>query len=162
MLSNYEEVQQALREIGEIDLKIEAEEAEMTKRVNEIKEKAQTTVAPLVERRKVLEEHIELFAEARKKDDFSEKKSMDLIFGEIGFRSTGGGIRVKSVKSTVEALLSLGENYRHLLITEHKPNKEALEGVTDDFLKKIGCTRPKKTDKFWYNIHRERIAEETN
>jgi phage host-nuclease inhibitor protein Gam len=159
IFTNYEDIQKALREIGEIDMKIEAEEAEATKLINEIKEKAQEVVSPLLDRRKALEEHIELFAEARQKEDFVQKKSMDLVFGEIGFRSSGGGIRVKSTKSTVEALLSLGENFKHLLITEHKPNKEALEGVTDDFLKKIGCSRTKKTEKFWFNVHREKVTE---
>lgn len=159
MFSSYEEVSSALREIAEIEMQAEAIEAEVTKMVNALKEDAQAKLSPIVARKKMLEEHVQLFAEAKKPDDFKEKKSMDLIFGEIGFRTTGGGITVKSNKATVEAVLALGNNYRHLLITDHKPNKEVLEGLEDDFLKQIGCSRKKKVDSFWYTVHREKLAE---
>lgn len=159
MFGSYDEVRGALREIAEIEMQAESIEAEVTKMVNALKEDAQAKLAPIIARKKMLEEHVQLFAEAKKTDDFKDKKSMDLVFGEIGFRTTGGDITVKSNKATVESVLALGDSYRHLLITEHKPNKEVLEGLEDDFLKQLGCSRRKKVDSFWYTVHREKLAE---
>ncbi|AJA42393.1 hypothetical protein AJ85_05750 [Alkalihalobacillus alcalophilus ATCC 27647 = CGMCC 1.3604] len=156
---DYQQVQEALREIGELDIKIEAEEAKVTKQVNAIREKAQEVVSPLSERKKLIEENVQLFIEEKKKEDFADKKSMDLVFGEVGFRQTGGGVHVKSNKSTVDALLGLGARFKHLISTEHKPNKEALEGMDDDFLKQVGASRKKKTDKFWYVVNREKLSQ---
>jgi len=149
---NWDEVNQALKEVGDIDRNVVHIEADMNKKINEIKADAERDASSLLERKKVLETNIQQFTESCS-DEFSSSKSKKFMYGTVGFRKTSS-IITRNVKAILEALKQ-NRMTDCILVTE-KLNKEELEKYDDKALGKIGAKR-KVEDKFFYEISEERV-----
>lgn len=88
------------------------------------------------------EAHGELLeAIADSKGLFVRPKSLTLHGVRVGFRKGTGGIEFEDGDQVVELIeKKLPDLADVLIITKKKPNKDALEQLTVDELKKIGCT----------------------
>jgi len=136
-LKNWEDVDNAVRRIGEIDIEIGKIEGEMTLKINEIKEAGNIKADGLRNERKKLEKNVEFFA-INCKDEFLKTRSRVLSFGKVAYRVTSK-IVVKSKQACVSALKALGlEKYVRIV---EEPNKELMENMDDNMLVKVGAQR---------------------
>jgi phage host-nuclease inhibitor protein Gam len=86
-LKSWQEVDEALREIGESEIKLEEIDGEVTRQCNEIKDKYAPQSQSINARIRERTGQIEDFVEAHR-DDFGEKKTRLLNFGETGWRQS--------------------------------------------------------------------------
>lgn len=149
---NWDEVNQALREVGEIDRKVMTIETNMNQKIDEIKADAERDAALLIERKKRLETNIQEFTESCV-SEFKDSKSKEFLYGTVGFRKTAS-IITRNIKAIIEALKQNRMN--DCIIVTEKLNKEELEKYDDAAIEKVGAKR-KVEDKFFYRLNTERI-----
>lgn len=132
------------REIGLINMGA-AEE------MDAIKARAATESEPLRQRIADMELSIGRFAETRKEELFSKKKSLQLTFGIIGFRASSK-LKTKA-KWTFERVLSAlkERGMTDFIRTKEEVDKEKLKGLTPEILSEVGCT-VKTEDAFYYEL----------
>lgn len=155
--SNYigwDDVDQGLRRMGEIDIKLARLEGEMTLKLNEIRADYDLKAEGLKAERKGIEDQITLFADARK-EEFAKTRSKELTFGTVAYRIVHK-ISIRSKAATVAALEALGlESYLRII---KEPDKEAMTGLDAGTLVKAGATL-KTDDKIRIEPNLERIAD---
>lgn len=150
-LKSWDEVDLNLKEIGEIDLQVEAAEAELTKQTSDLRLEKELAVKPLLERKEKLALEIKDFTERHREE--LKGKSRVLNFGTVGFRQTTS-IILRNVKAVLEALKAKG---MHECITvKESVSKEALKEYPDEALLAIGA-RKKVEDVFWLEPDRETL-----
>ena len=154
ILSSWEEVDQKLRRMGEIQIALEKIEGDMTLRINEIKENYEPEAEALKAERQTLEEAISSFSELHK-DEFTKTRSKDLTFGYVAYRVVRK-IVIRSNDACVAALRALRLN--QYIRTIYEPNKEAMADLDDNQLAKVGAKR-KVEDKFRVEPNIERIQK---
>ncbi len=157
MVSEYKDwndVDQALRRMGEIDIRLNKLEGEQTLKVNEVKAEYDLKAEGLKAERHILEEQITLFAESRK-EEFAKVRSKDLTFGVVAYRIVSKVV-VKSKAATVAALEALHLDSYLRIIKE--PDKEAMTGLDAATLAKVGSSL-KTEDKLRIEPNIERIKD---
>jgi phage host-nuclease inhibitor protein Gam len=149
---DWNDVDQSLKRMGEIQVRIEDIEGEQTLRINEIKEDYTRQIEELKTEQKALETGIESFAESNK-DAFADGRTRELTFGKIAYRVVKS-IRVASIESCVKALRDFG--YGHMVRVVETPDKEAMAELKDDILVKVSAKRV-VSDKLRIEPNIERI-----
>jgi len=152
--TDWNEVDQGLRRMGEIDIRLARLEGEMTLKVNEIRADYDIKAEGLKAERKAVEEQISLFADARK-DEFAKTRSKELTFGTVAYRIVHK-VAIRSKAATVAALEALGLDSYLRIIKE--PDKDAMTGLDAGTLAKVGATL-KTDDKLRIEPNLERIAD---
>ena len=152
-LKSWDEVNDALREVAEIDMQIEAMEAEANRQIAAIKDALQSQAQPLLDRKDVLGRLMKEFSETRKTTDFAGRKTLSFMFGQLGFRQSTK-IVVRNVKAVIEALR--GKAMADCIIVEEKVSKENLAGYDDATLASVGVKRQSE-DTFWYEPDRTKV-----
>ncbi|MDR1451352.1 MAG: host-nuclease inhibitor Gam family protein [Helicobacteraceae bacterium] len=140
-VSSWNDVDLALREIGECDIAIAGVEGEVTISCNEIREAAKPKIAPYAAKKEHLEKLVTLYCEGNK-HEFIDKRSKQFNFGEIGFRLVKSVSlpRVKEkIASLIKALKKAG--FGDCVETTEAINKEAVSELQDGDLAKIGLKR---------------------
>lgn len=148
----WDDVNAALREVGQIDLQIEALEAECNRKIAEAKAELELNAQQLLDRKETLGRLMKEFSEARRAD-FAGKKSLAFTFGQVGFRQSTK-IIVRNVKAVIEALRA--KKMMDCIVVEEKVSKEALGGYDDATLTSIGVRRQTE-DIFWFEPDREKV-----
>ena len=154
VLSSWDEVDQKLRRIGEIQIALEKIEGDMTLRINDIRQDYEQESEVLNTERQDLENSITSFSEFHK-DEFAKTRSKDLTFGYVAYRVVRK-IVIRSNEACVAALRALKLD-QYIRIVE-EPNKEAMADLEDNQLAKVGAKR-KVEDKFRIEPNIERIKE---
>jgi phage host-nuclease inhibitor protein Gam len=95
-----------------------------------------------------------VYAEYNRDDLFREKKSVDLVFGSIGFRQSTA-IHVR--KTTLALLKQLG--LLHCVRVKEEPDKEAMKELEDDTLAQVDAVR-KSEDRFFAETNKEEVNRE--
>jgi phage host-nuclease inhibitor protein Gam len=149
---NWDEVNQAIKEIGDIERRISTIENDMNERINSIKAESERDSASLLDRKTKLEKNVQEFTESYS-NEFITAKSKKLLYGTVGFRKTAT-ITIRNIKAIIEACKQ-NKMLDCITVTE-KLNKEELEKYDDASLLKIGAKR-KVGDKFYYEVNTERI-----
>lgn len=157
-ITTWDEVDGAIRRMGEIDMELEEIGNRMQLRTNEIKEKAKKDASGLRSEQKDLEKLITLFCNT-KKSEFAEKRSRVLNFGTVGFRIVKS-VSIPKDKSKVAALIDAIKAYGLAACIKHeeKPDKDAIEALGDDVIAKLGLKRSVK-DSFRIQPNREVIKD---
>lgn len=142
---------QALKEIGALQIQLEVIDGEASKEIGLIKERAAKDGEKARAKIKNLEQALALFGEYNKADLFSEKKTVELSYGSIGFRLS---TKVKTKKNTLELLKKLfpGKAIR----IEEKINKEELKDWEDKDLAKVDAAKVTE-DTFGYEVNKEEV-----
>jgi phage host-nuclease inhibitor protein Gam len=153
-----EEANDALKEIALRNIELARIDADAEEAIAKIKEEAEKRAAPLKHEIEEYGNGLANFAEANRVDLFKKKKSIDLVFGQFGYRQSTS-IRVKSVVQAVQALKGLGHN--EAILVKETVNKEALRTFSDAELAKVHCSRKVKDD-FWYEVAEEEITRKPN
>jgi len=146
-LRDLPDVDGALYEMAQATAEIKQLEAVVEARINDLKEAYKQKAQPLVDRIKALELDVLAFAEDRKPDLFSDKRSLELTFGEIGFRRS---TRISVRQDTLALLKELG--WEEGIRVEESVNKEKLTEWSDEQLARVHASRT-ELDKFWYELH---------
>jgi phage host-nuclease inhibitor protein Gam len=151
---DWNDVDCALRRMGEIDIGLTRLEGDMTLKVNEVRAEYEKKAEGLKGERKNIEARIESFAGERK-EEFTKVRTKELAFGTISFRIVHR-VMVKSRKATVAALETMGLNV-YLRITK-EPDKEAMKTLDAGTLAKVGASL-KTADQLSIEPNIERIAD---
>lgn len=138
--TSWDEVNQAMKNLGEKQIQVEKLEGEQTIKINLIKEAFELKAGDIKSQIKEIEENILLFAEANKAE-FLKDRTKKLTFGNISFRITES-LTIKNIASTVAALKNL--KLTEYLRMKAEPDKEALKGLDDSTLVKF-VKRPTKS-----------------
>ena len=156
VLQSWEEVDQALREIGDLDREIKSVEAEKKKKINVIKDEAKVKAAPYEERIKILGKYVEAFVKANK-SEFKIERTRKMMFGEVGYALNPPSITIHNIDTCLAGLKRLG--LKHCIITEEKPDKSAMMSLADEVLIELGARRT-QTEKIVLKAYEEKVNEE--
>lgn len=151
---DWQDVDNALRRMGEIDIKLSDLEGKMTLKINEIREEFDTKAEGLKAERKKLEAEITAFVEIRK-DEFLKTRSRELTFGVVAYRLVTKVV-IRSKAACIAALKALNLS-AYIRYTE-EPDKEALSGLDAGTLAKVGASL-KTEDKLRIEPKLEKIAD---
>lgn len=152
VFKSWKQVNEAMRDLIEIDQHVYMIEATMNNQINEIKKEAELKVNPLLARKEELENNIQAYTEYHI-DEFKDSKTKSLTFGEVGFRKATSLI-TRNVKAIIEALKQNRMN-DCIKVTE-TIDKDELGKYDDAALLKVGAKR-KTEDRFFCKPNIERI-----
>lgn len=137
ILKNWDQVDEGLRRLGEIEIELGKIEGELTIKVNKAKEDADIFARGLKKEKKSLEVGISDFCDENK-NAFLKKRSRDLTYGIVAYKTTKK-IIIRSNKACVAAMEALKmEKYLRI---EKKPDKELMLELDDGILAKIGASK---------------------
>lgn len=153
-IKTWDEVDQALRRMGEIDIATQKILGNLTLKVNGLKATAEEDAGPLNAERKEIEESVAAFCEEHK-DEFARQRSKELTFGLIAYRIVTK-IVIRSKEACLAAMHALKLDSYIRIIEE--PDKLAMEGLDDAVLAKVGAKR-KTEDKLRIEPNLERLKE---
>lgn len=134
--NNWEDVNLAVRRMGEIDIQVNNLQGKMTLKVNEIKSAYDSKSQGLLAERKEIEKDISLFTD-NCKDEFAKTRHKDLTFGKIAYKVTSKLV-IRSIDACLAALKALEMN-SYIRIKE-EPDKDALASLDQLTLAKLGAS----------------------
>lgn len=152
-LQSWDEVNLNLKEIAECELDLEAIEADMNVKIQDLKLEAELKAKPLQEKIEKLAIQVKEYTEENRSD--IKGKTMKLNFGQCGFRQSTK-ITLSSVQATLKALKAKGMT--NCIITKESVNKEILRDYPDDIIASVGA-RKKVEDTFWFETDREKLIK---
>jgi phage host-nuclease inhibitor protein Gam len=156
-LKSWQEVDEALRRIGEIDRAVHAAELDLNKKIDALKKDSAEKVRAQQEEKALLEGDLEVFAECNR-EDFAGKQTRELTFGEVGWRRSRS-LTIHNMANTVSALETIhGKKAELYLLRTVKANKEALEQLDPESLKPLGVSVREK-EEFRYQVHAEELVQ---
>lgn len=151
-LRNWEDVDCALREIGEINGRVAIAKAKANKIIKTQRDRLKATTQDDLVRKEMLSQYIREYADYHKQE-FSNKRHRKVNHGAIGYRETSKV--VVRPKYTMEQVLALTKAARkkRFIRTRCELDKEAIHAanLAADDLEKLGIAIA-TTDKFWYRV----------
>jgi len=154
-IKSLEEADFILKEMCDLESRIEAIDNESNEEIARLKETAAKEGKPLRDRYKSCVKAMEAFARYFRGEFFKEKKSLVRAFGIFGFRKAPDSISVS--KETADLLQKHGlDDY---VRTKIEPDKEAMLSLDDDKLAMVGAARKQKED-FFVETKREQVNQE--
>jgi phage host-nuclease inhibitor protein Gam len=154
LFESWEDVDHALRRIGEIDRDLALIEGDTNHAIDELKAKAKADSKPLQDRKAGLELAIKEFCEANR-GEFAKVKTLKLTFGSVGFRLSTK-VLIKRVGDTLQALKDL--QLTGCIRIKEEIDKEALKNLDGETLAAIGAAL-KTENVFGYEIDRTQLKE---
>lgn len=151
-LQSWEDVDEALRNIGVIDRELALIEAGQNEAIDQIKKETRDKATPFLSRKDGLETAIKEFCDANRAE-FTKVKTRSLPFGEVGYRLSTR-IMIKKVADTLQALKDLA--LTACIRSKEEPDKEAMKSLTDETLAQVGAAR-KTENIFGYTVNQERL-----
>ena len=139
---NWEDVNQAMKRLAELNIKKKQLETEQNTRIDEVKKNISERSEDLLKEIDFINKDITRFAEMHK-DEFVQKRTKILTFGKISFRYTTKVV-VGDVSAAIRALKSFALD-KYLRIKEEL-DKDALAEADPKILTKCGLSL-KSSDK---------------
>ena len=156
IVSNADQADEALRQIGALTMLREIEEQKYQLAVNDAKESFKAKAAPLDEQIKTLEVGLRLWAEGEfKTDKFISRK---FVFGSVYFRQVTGLRTLTKITWKLAAELALSAGLEKYLKITHEVKRDELRmsDIPDPVLASAGMERYSERP-FTYEIDRERF-----
>ena len=140
-ISNFSDVDNALKRICELEVALAEINGEITLKCNEIKDAFKPAVEKLDSEKKYVEQQISAFCEENKAE-FAEKRSREFTFGKIGYMLSKS-VSLPRIKEKVEKLIKALKSYKFddCISYEETLNKEAICELGDADLVKLGLKR---------------------
>jgi phage host-nuclease inhibitor protein Gam len=151
-LKSYDDADQVLRKIGELDRKLTGIESAANARIDAAKASAKEQSEPLLAIKSDLERQLKEFCESNRAD-FVTTRTRVLTFGSIGFRRSVA-LYMKNAADTLQALKALALTKCVRIIEEI--DKEQLRLQPTDILAQVGASVRHK-DTFGYDVKAEAI-----
>lgn len=154
-----DDVDEALRTIGDYERRIEAVNADMEAKLNRIREEAAQLAQPLITARKGLETQIGLYAKAHVRE-FDKVRTKVLNFGEFGFRQSTSVKCPSSPDSVAEVVARMRERDMMDCIkaVPDAIDRAKLRQYDAEAVRAVGCELVTK-DTFFCAAKREDIPE---
>jgi len=159
-LKSERQVDDALRQIGGLEIEIERIEGEGNEKINAIKQEMAEQSASLVDRLTVLKLQLQAYAEEKYKDgEFDKTRTDKFQFGEISFRRSQKLATVPKTKIEEAIKLLKERGLSQCVRVKAELDKDAIRrlGLGEEQLKACGLMM-KKDDTFGYTIYREKIV----
>lgn len=154
LFTSWNDVDNALMEIGGIDRELGLLESSQNEKIDQIKTQTKESAEPHLTKKAGLELAIKEYCKSNKAE-FAKIKTKTLTFGEVGFRISTK-IIIKSVADTLQSLKDLALN--NCIRIKEELDKETMKTLTDETLAEVGAA--KKTENvFGYTLNVERIRE---
>lgn len=154
-LKTLEDADRVLKELCELETRIERVDADGDARIAKIKEEMAKNGKPLRERVKELTASLKAFSDYHKGEIFKDRKSLDRAFGVIGYRKSPPSISTS--KNTVELLKKLG--FHEYVRVREEADKEAMLAMDDDQLSQVEAVR-KSREEFFVQPKRETVNKD--
>lgn len=132
---DWNDVDDALRRLGEVNMLINDAEGRMTLQVNEIREDYDRETALIREEKAEIEQGIEDFAAAAK-DEFLKTRTKTLTYGTIAYRLSTK-IKIKGVEACIKGLKKLG--LIDCVRVKEEPDREAMKNLDPSVLSRLGA-----------------------
>ena len=161
VLTSWQEADGSLRRIGEIGDLLAKGNADLNRKIQQLRQVADERYAGTAKELVRLEKDIEEFSRSRKEaGEFEEKKSKELTFGTVFFRMGQPTLNVRKNETTVAAIKAeFKKEAQDYLHTKETPDKEELKALSNAELKKLGITRIPGKDEFSYELNAEKLRE---
>lgn len=153
VLEALNDVDQALKEIGELTAQLAEIDDAFNSEVNGLRQVRVAKITPRLERIRALERGMSTFAEYNKKELFLKRKSRRLVFGIVGFRKS---TKIRISKFTLAKLKALG--LRDAINVKETVNRDIMHGWPEEKLASVGAKKQNK-DEFWYELKDEGLVE---
>ena len=153
-INNLDDANLTLKEIGMFERKLGQIDADVTRKIGELKEKAVKDGKDIRKRIAELSASLGAYAEYNKNELFQDRKTIELSFGKFGFRKT---TKISVKKTTVALLKKLKLN--KCIRIKVEPNKEAMAELADETLAQVDAVR-KINDDFFCEADKEEVNKE--
>lgn len=163
LIEDLKQADQALAEIADIGRTLARQEARVNQIIDRAKADAAAICAPLLKRLAALEGGLNAYALHKKDELFKDRRSVELMFGEFGFRKS---TEIKPEKKHTWAdvlahLEALGAPAQQFIRTKKEVNKEALGELKDDEERLAELlVRAVQKDTFWYEVKQEEMGND--
>lgn len=157
-LSNWAEVDEALRQIGECSLQIDAKENYLRHCIQKITQEINETIRPLQDEIDLLEKQVRQYVD-RHREDLGEGKSRDLVYGTVRYRLS---TKILGVPRDPEKLAELISRMRQahmngaLIPQPDRISKDELRNYDSALLAKVGLTK-QVSDTWGYELKIDQI-----
>lgn len=153
-LMSWEQVDECLKVMSDAENQISVITAEMNAAIAQIKSDAEEKAAQFKETIKQNEGKIKEFTTIRKED--LNGKSKQLTFGTVGFRQS---TKLLLPSDTAEVIVKLRENgMADCVNVKETINKDTVKSYPEEDILRIGGFL-QRTDTFWYETDKDRLAE---
>ncbi|GAB0056741.1 hypothetical protein SIID45300_01052 [Candidatus Magnetaquicoccaceae bacterium FCR-1] len=146
---------QILGEIAGIKRSIKDAEIALNAEIDAAKTRTEALVGPLKKRLAEMESGVAFFATHNKDALFRGKRSLELLFGVLGFRRSTELKPKKSWANVLEKLNQLA--FKNAIRVKQEPDKEVLSQWSDEALVLVDVARVEK-DLFYYETKQEEVA----
>lgn len=141
-IPNWEHADHFVRRIGELQQKIQAEEAKAKSEIDQAKTNLAKQVKPHQETIEIYIRSLEAFATSHK-DDFKRQKSRKLNFGILGWRQSTSTSITKKTLYLIKQAFSKAKTAACIRVKE-SVDKEALARLTNEDLALVKAQRKSK------------------
>lgn len=155
--ASWDEADEGLRQIGEAQRAIEAEEHRMQEAIDSAKEDAAAASLPFRTLIRDAEQRLNAFAEANR-EELGKRKSRELNYGILGYRKSTKVVLPRGESKVMELIRRLRERGMGDCVTQPMPkvDKEALKKYPPNDIIEIGASLDVQ-DTFWYEVKREEL-----
>ena len=161
IVANLEEATAAVGEIAALDRSIQAVEADMQAEIEVAKARAGARAEGLRSRRKELADAVGVFARLNKGTLFRDVRTLDLVYGKIGFRLSTPSIVLDNGVTEAMSLTRLHElGMTDGIRVREELARDVLLGWPDERLALAGVKR-RQRDTFFIETAREKLPEES-
>lgn len=159
IVANLEEATAAVGEIAALDRSIQAVEADMQAEIEVAKARAGARAEGLRSRRKELADAVGVFARLNKGTLFRDVRTLDLVYGKIGFRLSTPSIVLDNGVTEAMSLTRLHElGMTDGIRVREELARDVLLGWPDERLALAGVKR-RQRDTFFIETAREKLPE---
>ncbi|MBF0340216.1 MAG: host-nuclease inhibitor Gam family protein [Magnetococcales bacterium] len=148
---------QVMGEMAEIKRSIEQIEGEMNAAIDQAKAASDARAEPLRKRLSAMENGLAVFAEHNREALFAAKRTLEMVFGAMGFRKS---TELTTVAKTTWAMV-LGRlkelAFSEAIRIKEEANKDVMREWPDERLTLVGARRVEK-DTFWYELKKEDLG----
>jgi phage host-nuclease inhibitor protein Gam len=128
-----EEFQESLHEYAQCDATIDKLTAAMNIEINRVKEKYDGRIAEAAEQKEKQQQIVQAYCMENKKQLFSERRSLEMIYGEVGFRLGTPKLKLLPKFTWDKVLDKLKAVMPEYVRTKEEVNKDALlDGRNDE------------------------------
>lgn len=154
-IKNWEETDDVMKKLLESQLEVEKIEANMNKKIAEIKKAAEEMARPYKDNIKKNELLLKEFVTVHKSE--LDGKSRKMNFGIVGFRLSTKVVLPKMIEAVLENLKKFGMH--DCINIKETVNKDILKTYEPDVIISVGGTL-KTEDTFWYETKRDALSKE--
>jgi len=155
-IKNLDEFNIRLSEVAELDREITTIDYELNELIDQAKTEAEQAAKPHKDKRDQLDASLAAYAEYNKSVLFTDKKTIELLFGSFGFRKSSAIKNMKGFK-IADIVLKIKElGLRNAITVKESLNKDVMSEWADQQLEAVGAMREEK-DTFWYEVKEEKV-----